>query len=111
MKVIYIAGKYFGETSHEIFTNIQVARVEAEFVWARGGIALCPHLNTSWMSGICPEENFLNGYLQLLTLCDAVYTCWNWRISTGATAEVDKAKELGIPVFHNRSQVMEFLVP
>ena len=109
MKIIYIAGKYFGATDHEIFINISVARNEAEFVWAVGGIALCPHLNTAWMSGICDEKNFLDGDLELLKHCDALYTCWNWQDSKGAMVEVELAKSLNIPVFHGRSEVMQFL--
>lgn len=109
MKVIYIAGKYSGKTDHEVFVNIQVARNEAEFVWARGGCALCPHLNSVWMSGLCPEENFLEGDMELLKHCDALYTCWNWEQSTGAIAEVERAKSLGIPTLHSRIDVMKFL--
>lgn len=109
MKIIYIAGKYFGKTDHEIFINIQVARNEAEFVWAMGGAALCPHLNSAWMSGVCPESNFLVGYIELLQHCDALYTCWNWKDSEGAMAEVASAKLIGLPVLHNRGDVMEYL--
>lgn len=109
MKVIYIAGKYSAKTDHERLININVARNEAEFVWARGGVALCPHLNSAWMSGICDEENFLRGYLLLIEKCDAVFTCWNWENSKGAKAEVEYAKKLGLPVLHSRESVMDWL--
>jgi len=109
MKIIYIAGKYFGKADHDILVNIQVARNEAEFVWSQGGCALCPHLNSAWMSGLCPEKNFLEGDLELIKRCDAIYTCWNWQDSKGATAEVQLAHELGIPVLHNRVDVMKYL--
>lgn len=109
MKIIYIAGKYSAKSDHERLTNINVARNEAEFVWARGGVALCPHLNSAWMSGLCDEKNFLDGYLLLIEKCDALFTCWNWMDSKGAMAEVERAKELGIQVFHSRQSVMEYL--
>lgn len=109
MKVIYIAGKYFGKTHQETFVNIQVARNEAEFVWSRGGIAVCPHLNSAWMSGICPEEYFYDGYIELVKRCDALYTCWNWQDSKGAMLEVEAAKKMDMPVLHSRMAVMNYL--
>ena len=109
MKIVYIAGKYFGEKHYETHINISVARNEAEFVWSRGAVAVCPHLNSSWMSGICDEKYFYDGYIELVRRCDAVYTCWNWKDSKGAIAEVELAIVIGIPVLHNRSELMEWL--
>jgi len=109
MKIIYIAGKYSGKTNHEIFINIQVARNEAEFVWSQGGVAICPHLNSAWMSGLCPEENFLKGDLEIVMRCDAVYTCWNWKDSAGAKEEVRVACVYNRAVLHSRVEVMEYL--
>ena len=109
MKVIYIAGKYLGENHSDTYVNIDVARKEAEFVWSRGAVAVCPHLNSSWMSGTCDEKYFYDGYLELVRRCDAVYTCWNWTISGGAKLEVELANSIGIPVLHNRVELMDWL--
>ncbi len=109
VKIIYIAGKYSARNDHEKRVNIDIAREEAEFVWANGGVALCPHLNSAWMSGICPEKNFIDGYLEILKRCDALYTCYNWRDSKGAIREVEFAIRWKIPVLFTRNNVIRFL--
>lgn len=109
MKIVYVAGKYLGETHQKTRLNIDVARNEAEFVWSRGCVAICPHLNSAWMSGICDEKLFYDGYLELVTRCDALLTCWNWNISKGAMLEVALAEKLGIPVFHSRESFMNWI--
>ena len=109
MKVIFIAGKYLGVNHSDTYMHIDVARREAEFVWSRGAIAVCPHLNSSWMGGVCDEQYFYDGYLELVKRCDAVYTCWNWRDSKGAPEEVKLAISIGIPVLHDRGSLMDWL--
>jgi hypothetical protein len=108
--VIYVAGKYRGKSESEVLHNIIAAREEAVFIWSNGGIALTPHMNTALMGGICPDENFLSGDLNLLVRCDAVYAIpYNWHLSSGAMAEVALARLLGIPVLEGRDEVLAFI--
>jgi hypothetical protein len=109
MKVIYIAGKYTGQSENEVYTNIQAARIEAMFVWSRGGVALCPHTNSAFMGGICNNRNFYEGDLELLKRCDAIYLIACWEDSKGAVVEKETAEKLGLPVLKSRVAVMEYL--
>lgn len=112
MKVIYIAGKYRDPRGEfYIDANIREARREAVFVWASGGIALCPHLNTAFFGGAfnIPDETWLQGDLELLKRCDAVFTVDNYITSKGALAEIEYAKSLNIPVLYNHAEVLKFL--
>lgn len=109
MKIIYIAGKYFGKTHNEVMTNMRVARIEAEFIWSRGAAAICPHLNSAWMGGCCDEENFYIGYLELVKKSDAIFALWNYKDSNGAKQEIKLAKEIGIPVLYSRVDLIKYL--
>lgn len=108
-RVIYVAGKYRGNTENDVYYHILNARQEAEFIWQNGGIALTPHMNTAFFGGVCPDKNFLIGDLNMLVRCDAVYAIPNWQFSQGAVAEVALAKRLGIPVLEGRDEVLVFI--
>ena len=103
MKLIYIAGPYRADSQYETAQNIARARKAAEAVWALGGAALCPHLNSAWMSGLGPEGMFLRGYLELLRRCDAILVLADSDDSVGTQNELALAHTLGMPVFEIES--------
>ena len=107
LKVIYILGKYRAATEWGVEQNIQAAEQAALYVWQLGGVALCPHKNTAHFGGACPDETWLAGYLEMLRRCDAAYAMVDWRESKGATAEVELAESLGLPVFFQRNVTSE----
>ena len=115
MKVIYIAGPYRAASEYQVKKNIDAAEEAALFVWANGGVALCPHKNTAFFGGACniPDETWLEGDIELLKRCDAVYALSSWRKSNGATDEIHLANELGMPVFEqgmiDQRKLMQFL--
>lgn len=100
MKVIYIAGPFRGRSHWEECRNIRDAESLALRVWRLGHAALCPHLNTANFSGVCPDEVWLKGDLEMLRRCDAILMTDTWMQSAGATAERERARKLGIPVFY-----------
>ena len=107
LKIVYIAGPYRASTEWGVKQNIHAAELAAMHVWQLGGVALCPHLNTAFFGGACPDETWLAGDLELLGRCDAVYAMVDWRQSKGATAEVELAESLGLPVFFQRNVTSE----
>ena len=109
MKVIYIAGKYTGKCENDVYTNIQTARIEAEFVWAMGGMAFCPHMNSAFMGGITDNQNFYEGDIEMLKRCDAIYLITCWQDSWGASREKELAEKLGMTILKNRIDVMDYL--
>lgn len=99
MTVVYIAGPYRGKNVNEIHNNIEAARKLAVVYWKIGFAVLCPHLNSAYMDGVVPDEEFLAGGLELLKRCDAVALVENWDKSAGTVREVELAKELGLRIF------------
>lgn len=112
MKVIYIAGKY-RDTRGEwhIRENIRTAEKAAQMVWQWGGVALCPHKNTAFFGGLpgCPDSVWLEGDLELLKRCDAVWAISNFHDSSGALAEIAYARRNNIPILYSYIEVKNFL--
>ena len=111
MKVIYIAGPYNDDHVYGIVRNIRRAEEEALFVWSNRGVALCPHTNTALFDGAygIPREAWLNGDLELLRRCDAIYMIGDWQSSQGAKRELEFAGENNIRALFTRHEVIEYL--
>lgn len=109
MKLVYVAGPYRAETEYELLQNIHQAEGMAISVWLAGHAAICPHKNSAHFGGICEDSVFLEGYLELVSRCDAVITCYNWESSSGAKAEVKLAMSLNIPIVHSIAQLKRVL--
>ena len=101
MKLIYVAGKYRAKTENEIFENIIAARKIARRLWEEGWAVICPHANTMFMGGIADDSAFLEGDLEMIRRCDAIYMMNNWWESVGATKELALARELKIQIIAN----------
>ena len=102
MKVIFIAGKYQATTDEELYQNIQHARTEARKLWMKGWAVICPHMNSSFMSGSDAEENYIyiEGYRELLSRCDAIYMLRGSSYSLGAIEELNLAEEQGLEIYY-----------
>jgi hypothetical protein len=110
MKIIYTAGpiRHEGswENTNEIHANIELARMIARKLWVMGWSVICPHANTEFMDGPdIPCGTFINGDLEIISRCDAIYMLPDWESSNGAKMEHRKATELGIPIYYNLGEV------
>ena len=110
-KIIYVSGKYSGKTRQIIHKNIMVARTASIQIWSKGAIALCPHLNTYHFDSACKVtyDEYLEGDLQLLDSCDAIYMLPNWKNSKGAVIEHNEAKIRKIPILYSMEEVEKFI--
>ena len=112
MKVIYISGRYRDERGEfYVRMNIREAEQAALFVWKNGGVALCPHKNTAGFGGayMIPDEIWLEGDIELLRRCDALWATDNHIASKGALEEIEFANNSGIPVLYSQADVLNFL--
>lgn len=109
MKVVYIAGPYRSNSISGVVQNIRNAEALAIEVWNSGAVALCPHKNTALFDGIAPDEIWLQGDMELLRRCDAIILVEGWESSSGTIAEVEYARELGIPLFYSIIDLQEWL--
>jgi hypothetical protein len=100
VKVIYIAGKYRAKTEWDLIENIRHAEQAAIQLWQQGWSVICPHKNTSHFGGLCEDSVWLDGDLEIMKRCDAVYALKGWEDSIGATIEVDVARQLGMEIIY-----------
>ena len=109
MKVIYVAGKYLGECDWDTYSNIHHARLAAHRLWEEGWAVVCPHANTAFFGGVGERDKgnpdgdwmkWLNGDLEIISRCDAIYMLNNYKNSKGALIELERAKELGLEVLY-----------
>lgn len=100
MKVIYISGPYRADTVNGVYENIQRARTATIGLWRQGYAVICPHLNTSFMDGICQDDVWLEGDLELLRRADAIYMLRGWQKSDGAIQELNLAIETNKEIFY-----------
>lgn len=99
MPVVYVSGPYRSRSVNGIAENIFRARTAAVRLWKAGAAALCPHLNTAFMDGACPDETWLAGDIEMLRRCDAMLVLDGWADSAGTCAEISAASTAGIPTF------------
>ena len=99
MKIIYISGQYRNETIGGTFKNIMQARDGAVRLWNEGWVVVCPHLNTFLMDGLCPDSTWLNGDLEIIRRCDAIFMLSNWQDSKGARMELEEALKIGLEIY------------
>jgi len=104
--VVYVAGPYRADNNWEIEQNIRRAETLALEVWRAGGAAICPHANTRFYQGAAPDDVWLDGDLAQLARCDAVLVVPNYGASKGTIAEIQFARERGIPVFYTLQQLL-----
>ena len=98
-KIIYVAGAYspFVDEYHfrrGIDDNIEDAEKMSIRLWEMGFTVICPHLNTAHFEQdcTCKYQDYIEGDLEILSRCDAIFMLPNWEYSKGATAELQFAK-------------------
>lgn len=94
MKVAYIAGPYRGRTIHDTVENIRRAEKVAIKYWQKGYAVICPHKNTALFDGLCVENVWLKGDIEIMKRCDVIVMMKNWKDSEGARKEYEIAVSL-----------------
>jgi hypothetical protein len=106
LKVAYVAGPYRADTIYGVAQNIQKARDVALRLWKLGYAAICPHSNTAFFDGACPDSVWLEGDIEILKRCDLVVLVDGWETSAGACREVEVAAACAIPIL-DEEQVLK----
>lgn len=110
MKLIYVAGKYLGNSDWETYLNIHHARLAAHRLWDKGWAVICPHSNTAFFGGIgerSGRENtsgdwlkWLQGDFEMIKRSDAIYMLNNWQDSKGAKMELEEAIKCQLEIIY-----------
>ena len=116
-KIIYISGPYSEFKSNEGITykiedNIKIARKIAIRLWEKGFTVICPHLNTIHFEkdSKLSYDDYIDGDLEILSRCDAIYMTPFYDYSSGAKKEKEHAKKIGIEIFDNESQIEKWVI-
>ena len=101
--LIYVAGPYRSATEWGLVEHIRNAEAAAIRLWQAGWVVICPHKNTAHFGGTCPDEVFLQGDLEILRRCDAIFMLKGWEKSAGARAELKEAKRANLAIVFEAS--------
>lgn len=114
MKRIYIAGPISsGRTGKadilEALENIRSGIDTARQLILRGYVVFCPHLDflLAFMSPFnrMTKEHYQANSLAWVDVSDAVFVLPGWETSGGTKREIERAQELGIPVFYTLAEL------
>ena len=101
MKVVYLASPYSANTDWDKWCNIRNAHKAAKEIWQHNMACLSPCSNTAFMGGDIKEQIFLDGDIEMLKRCDAIFMNEGWSKSNGCIAEKSYAISNDIPIFDN----------
>lgn len=105
MKLIYIAGKFRGQTPWAVEQNVRRAEEAGHAVAHLGGMPVIPHTMLRFFDRQCTDLFWLMGTSSLLRQCDAVLFLWDWQFSEGAQHAFLVAAEKKLPQFYQISAV------
>lgn len=100
MKLVFVSGPYRSTTILGRYQNIVRAREASIELWQAGYAVICPHLNTANFDGLAPDKVWLDGDIEMLRRCDAIYMLRDWDDSVGARAEHEMALKLGLEIIY-----------
>lgn len=108
MKVVYLASPYSADTDWHKYNNIQNAHLSAKYVWQNGMACISPVSNSAWMGGEIKEKTFLDGDIEILKRCDAIFMSGDWRHSKGCLGEMEYAADNCIPIFTTLNELVRW---
>ena len=102
MKVIYIAGPYHSTCEWQLEEFLRHAEDAALKLWKEGWAVICPHKNTAHFGGAwgIPDSTWMEGDIEILKRCDAIYMLKRWEQSKGAKRELEVAIECRLEVIY-----------
>lgn len=107
--LVYVAGPYRAATAFAREENIFEAKKVGAQLAAHGFMPVIPHANTAHFDGLGSDEFFLEGTLELMRRCDAVFLMPSWQRSSGARAEKAEAENMSIPCVESVEDLQRLL--
>ncbi len=103
MKLVYVAGPYRAETREGVAQNVAAARHVGRLCVQKGWFPVLPTVNTAHFDhdfpGLADDQYWLDGTMEMMRRCDAVVLVDGWQYSSGAKAEIEEARKMGLKVY------------
>jgi nucleoside 2-deoxyribosyltransferase len=111
MNKIYIAGPISSNNLLDSLSNIRRGIEQSVYLIRKGYAVYCPFLDYQFAlvdGGESLEKGqFYRNSLAWIEVSDAVFVLEGWENSCGTLLELERAKELNIPIFHNLGDLRE----
>ena len=112
MKRIYVAGPYSANNVIDVLKNIGRGEKMCEHLFALGFAPFCPWHDKSYVidnpNGHFTVEQFYDYSMAWLEVSDAMLVLPGYGSSKGTLAEIEKAKELNIPIFYQLTELIVY---
>ena len=110
MKRIYVAGSYNADSVIGVLNNMRIGMRAATEILLAGHSPFVPWFDYHFQLMLRPGESlavedYYRYSIKWLEVSDAVYVCNYREDSVGTQKEIDRAEELGIPVYYDTGGV------
>ncbi len=109
MRIVFLSGKFRAPKPYGIELNCRAAEDVSLEISKIGAVALAPHLLSRHFQGSLPDQFWIDGAIELMKRCDAVFMIPGWENSSGSIAERQIALDRGMPVFEDYMRLQEWL--
>ena len=99
MKLAYIIGPLTASSIHNRILNIRKAEELSIALWSAGYAVICPHLNSGLLQGACHEQDFIDGYIEILKRCDFAVVSSEQAHNKNSIIETEYCIDNNIPVY------------
>ena len=103
MKRIYVAGPYSADNVLDVLKNIGRGEKACAELFAAGYAPFCPWHDKSYVTdnpeGEFTVQQFYDFSMAWMEVSDAVLVLSGWQNSKGTIKEIERAQQLGIPVY------------
>jgi hypothetical protein len=112
MKRVYVAGPYSADNVLDVLRNIGRGEKVCAELFSLGLAPFCPWHDKSYVTDKphydFTVQQFYDYSMAWLEVSDAVLLIGDWQSSKGTLAEIERAEELGIPVFEHFSDLIDW---
>ena len=111
MVKVYVAGPISANDPITLFGNEKNGIDTAAWLMLQGFSVFCPHLDFQYLLGVygkdITKELLQANSMAWVECCDCMLVLPGWLKSEGTMREMDRAEELGIPIYLNVHELVE----
>ena len=112
VKRVYVAGPYSADNVISVLNNMREGMRLSTKVLLAGYAPFCPWIDHHFCLMLRNDEeltveDYYKYSMAWLDVSDAVLLLPGWETSTGTLAEIERAKELNIPVYYDFEELQE----